>query len=248
MNPTTSREGGPSRGGYGHRPPLLTVCVLVVTLAVSIAGFVDPGVLDALGREPGALARGEWWRLLTPLLVHDGGWPHLAANAAALVVVGASMECAFGRRPWSALYLAGGLAGELAGYAWQPQGAGNSVAVCGLAGGLLAALLLGREARAPAIGAVFVPFWVAAIVAYASGSPVVGVGLCALVAPLLGFLVARNGLSRPVAAWVGSAGLLGALTLVVLRDIHGPALLAGALVGAGSLRGDPDGSAPVSGG
>ena len=47
-----------------------------------------------------------------PLLVHDGGWPHLAANAAALVVVGVSVERAFGRRLWLALYLAGGLAGE----------------------------------------------------------------------------------------------------------------------------------------
>jgi len=179
--------------------------------------------------------------------VHDGGWPHLAANAAALVVVGVSVERAFGRRLWLALYLAGGLAGELAGYAWQPRGAGNSVAVCGLAGGLLAALLLGREAKVSAIGAVFVPYWVAALVAYASDSLVVGVGLCALVAPL-GFLIARNGLSRPLAVCLGSAELLGALTLLALHDIHGPALLAGALVGAGMLRRNPDGAAPVSAG
>ena len=184
-----------------------------------------------------------------PLLVHDGGWPHLAANAAALVVVGVSVERAFGRRLWLALYLAGGLAGELAGYAWQPRGAGNSVTVCGLAGGLLAApLLLWREAKVSAIGAVFAPYWVAALVAYASDSLVVGVGLCALVAPL-GFLVARNGLSRPLAVCVGSAGLLGALTLLALHDIHGPALLAGALVGgAGMVRRNPDGAAPVSAG
>ena len=112
-----------------------------------------------------------------PLLVHDGGWPHLAANAAALVIVGVSVERAFGRRLWLALYLAGGLAGELAGYAWQPRGAGNSVTVCGLAGGLLAApLLLWREAKVSAIGAVFAPYWVAALVAYASDSLVVGWG------------------------------------------------------------------------
>jgi hypothetical protein len=121
------------------------------------------------------------------------------------------------------------------------------VAVCGLAGGLLAALLLGREAKVSAIGAVFVPYWVAALVAYASDSLVVGVGLCALVAPL-GFLVARNGLARPLAVCVGSAGLLGALTLLALHDIHGPALLAGALVGAGMLRRNPEGAAPVSAG
>jgi membrane associated rhomboid family serine protease len=247
MNPTRNREGVLSREGDRRRSPLLTVCVLVATSAVSIVGFVYHGVLDALERAPGVLARDEWWRLLTPLLVHDGGWPHLAANAAALVVVGVSVERAFGRRLWLALYLAGGLAGELAGYAWQPRGAGNSVAVCGLAGGLLAALLLGREAKVSAIGAVFVPYWVAALVAYASDSLVVGVGLCALVAPL-GFLIARNGLSRPLAVCLGSAELLGALTLLALHDIHGPALLAGALVGAGRLQRNPDGAAPVSAG
>jgi rhomboid protease GluP len=104
--------------GDRRRSPLLTVCVLVATSALSIVGFVYHGVLDALEREPGVLARDEWWRLLTPLLVNDGGWPHLAANAA-LVVVGVSVERAFGRRLWLALYLAGGLAGELADYAWQ---------------------------------------------------------------------------------------------------------------------------------
>jgi hypothetical protein len=113
------------------------------------------------------------------------------------------------------------------------------------AGWLLAALLLGREAKVSAIGAVFVPYWVAALVAYASDSLVVGAGLCALVAPL-GFFVARNGLSRPLAVCVGSAGLLAALTLLALHDIHGPALLAGALVGgAGMLRRNPDGAASV---
>ena len=121
------------------------------------------------------------------------------------------------------------------------------MAVCRLAGGLLAALLLGREAKVSAIGAVFVQYWVASLVAYASESLVVGVGLCALVAPL-GFLVARNGLSRPLAVCVDSAGLLGALTLLALHDIHGPALLAGTLVGAGMLRRNPDGAAPVSAG
>jgi hypothetical protein len=84
-----------------------------------------------------------------------------------------------------------------------------------------------------------VPYWVAALVGYASESIVVGVGLCVLVAPL-GFLVLRNGLSRPLAVFVGSAGVLGALTLLALHDIHGAALLAGALVGgAGILRRNP---------
>jgi rhomboid protease GluP len=49
-------------------------------------------------------------------------------------VIGARVERALGRSAWIAAYLAGGLTGELVGWAgWQPLGAGNSVGVCGLA-------------------------------------------------------------------------------------------------------------------
>src|SRR5688572_6124197 len=66
MNPTSNREGVLSREGDRRRSPLLTVCVLLATSALSLVGFVYHGVLDALEREPGVLARDEWWRLLTP--------------------------------------------------------------------------------------------------------------------------------------------------------------------------------------
>ena len=63
----------------------------------------------------------------------------------------------------------------------------------------------------------------------------------------VGVLVARNGLSRPLAVCIGSAGVLGALALLALHDIHGAALLAGALVGGALMvRRNPDWAAPVS--
>jgi hypothetical protein len=77
-----------------------------------------------------------------------------------------------------------------------------------LVGGLLAALLLKRQAEVPVISAVFVPSWIAAVIAYASSSFGAGLVLVVLVAAPLGFFVVRDGLSGPVAVGVGLSGLL----------------------------------------
>jgi len=60
-----------------------TATVLVITSVISVLGCLYPGDLEALRRDPEALASGEWWWILSPLLVHDGGWPHLVLNSAA---------------------------------------------------------------------------------------------------------------------------------------------------------------------
>jgi membrane associated rhomboid family serine protease len=171
-----------------------------------------------------------------PALSARRGLASPALQRRSLVIVGVPIERLFGKRRWLVLYLAGGLTGELAGYAWQPLGAGNSVAVFGLVGGLLAALLLKRQTEVPVISAVFVPSWIAAVIAYELSSLGVGVALVVLVAAPLGFFVVRDGLSRPVAVGVGLAGLLGAFVLLALHDIHGPPIVAGALVGFGMLQ------------
>jgi rhomboid protease GluP len=222
--------------GVHPTAPLVTASVLVVTSAVSVLGFAYPEILMALEREPGVLGSGEWWRLLTPLLVHDGGWPYLLSNAAALAIVGVPTEWLFGRRRWVVLYLASGITGQLVGYVWQPEGAGNSVAVFGLVGGLLVALLLKHQAQVPMISAVFVPCWIAAVIAYASGSLGAGLALVVLAAGPLGFFVGRAGLSRLVAVGIGLACVVGAFVLFALHDIHGPPIVAGCVAGAGMLQ------------
>ena len=52
-------------------------------------------------------------------------------------IVGCIVERIYGPWRWLLFYLAAGLTGEIAGYAWQPQGAGASVAGAGLLGALL---------------------------------------------------------------------------------------------------------------
>lgn len=125
-----------------RRPlPVATAAVFVVTGAVSVAQFPFPQVLEALRRDPDALASGEWWRALSALLVQDPSW-QVWITVPAVVALGVPVERLFGARAMVALYLVPGAVGELAGYLWQPHGAGNSVAVLGLAGGLLAWLFM----------------------------------------------------------------------------------------------------------
>jgi rhomboid protease GluP len=85
-------------------------------------------VLDSLERTPYALARHEWWRLITPLFVHSGGWRQMVFNFPAIFVLGSIVERIFTRREWLVLYFTAGVVGEIVGYAWQPHGAGASVA------------------------------------------------------------------------------------------------------------------------
>jgi len=115
------------------RLPWLTIAVLALTSAVTAAQFVWPQVLPALRRQPSML-EGEIWRFITAWLVHDEGARQIVFNLVALAVAGTFVELVLGRFIWIAAYVAGGLAGEIAGIFWQPIGAGNSVAVCGLIG------------------------------------------------------------------------------------------------------------------
>jgi len=101
--------------------PLLTATVAGVTAVVSVTGLLVEPVLLALRRDPVPLAAGQLWRLLTALLVQDGGAPGTVLNLLGLVFVGLAAERRLGRLRWSLGYLAGGLTGELVGWAgWQP--------------------------------------------------------------------------------------------------------------------------------
>lgn len=168
-----------------NRPPLLTISVVLVTGVFTTLQCFYPPILFALRRTPGVLSQHEWWRFITPILVHDGGWRQIAFNFPATLIAGAIVERFYSRSGWLGLYFSGAVAGELAGCAWQPYGAGNSVAGAGLLGGIAVWLLSLKETQART-------------------------GACVL--------------------------LGGALALTLLRDLHGPPLLAGACVGALLLR------------
>jgi rhomboid protease GluP len=125
-----------------HKPPLATAIVLAVTGLATSLQLASPRLLALLERTPDALARHQWWRLVTPLFVHADGLRQIAFNFTAILIVGVIVERIFGSRLWLLIYFVSGIVGEIAGFAWQPQGAGASVAGAGLLGALAAWLLL----------------------------------------------------------------------------------------------------------
>jgi membrane associated rhomboid family serine protease len=124
--------------------PMATICVLSITAIITGLQFVSPAIVSALQRNPAALAAGEWWRLITPLFVHPDGWSQIVVDFAGIAIVGPVVERRFGSPRWLALYFGAGLSAEIISYAWEPYGAGSSIALCGLIGGLFADLI-GRQ-------------------------------------------------------------------------------------------------------
>jgi len=211
------------------RFPLVTVVVGGVTALGAVAQAFVPGMLAALERAPAGLY-GEWWRTVTALVVQDGGVVGALSNLFFLVLVGAAAEQVLSRGAWLVQYLGTGLASELAGYAWQPVGAGNSVAVCGLAGGLAVALWRGAE-RAPEWTAPVLLLWCGALVATLSAAATLPALVAGAVAAGLAGAARRRGaaVARPVAAVV----LVTGIGLAAARNIHGAALLIGLAIGLG---------------
>jgi membrane associated rhomboid family serine protease len=217
------------RLGLG-RPPVLAAAITLLTGAVSVCGLVSPAVLVALERTPAA-GHGEVWRWLTSLVVQDGGVLGTASNLIFLGILGGAAEQVVGRVAMTVCYLAAGLAGQVAGVLWQPVGAGNSVAVCGLAGVVAWSLTEGcmprwaGSALALWIGALLGTWWPPLI---AVG--VVGAGVDRAV------LMSRPAVRVPAAV---VACAVVAVVLIAVGNVHGLALAVGTVVGAVPTRRRP---------
>lgn len=205
------------------RFPLVTAVVFGVTAAGAVGQAVVPGLLAVLERAPAGL-HGEWWRPVTALVVQDGGVFGTVSNLVFLALVGAAAEQVLSRTRWLVQYLGTGLAAEFVGYAWQPVGAGNSIAICGLTGGL--ALVLWRgTGRPPLWTAPVLVIWCAALLATISPTVAVPAIVAGAIATGLTSAAAGRGvaLGRPVAVAVLACGV----ALAALTNIHGAALLIG---------------------
>ncbi len=122
--------------------PITTLIVLCITGLITGLQFRFPVLLTTLRREPGEIANHEYWRLLTSLFVHNGGWRQIAFNFTAIAIVGSIVERIFGAGRWLILYFAGGFIGQIAGLYWKPTGGGASVAGAGLLGALAIWMIL----------------------------------------------------------------------------------------------------------
>ncbi|MFI5834879.1 rhomboid family intramembrane serine protease [Micromonospora sp. NPDC051300] len=138
-----------------RRVPVATVTALVVVGVPTLLQLtVAPALLGQLGRDRAAIGDGQVWRLVTSLVVQDGGVPGSVFNLAALAVVGVVAERFWGARRWVVIALASGVLAQLWGLVVQPVGAGNSVAVFGLAASAAAAAVRSGDRAGRAFGAV----------------------------------------------------------------------------------------------
>jgi membrane associated rhomboid family serine protease len=201
--------------------------IVALTLAVTLAQFRWPVVLESLRRSPEALASGQVWRLLSPLLVHADGAGQLAFNLVLVGLAASAAERRFGAGRMLLIYVIGGLAGNLAGYGWEPTGAGASVGAMGLLGALAADALRRGQADLPALVvglATLAALGAAPLARFAGTGAAIAVGAAAAA-----LARHRPGLSGPVLSW---ALLAAAAAVTLMADQHGPPVLAGALAAA----------------
>jgi rhomboid protease GluP len=115
---------------------MVTLLVAALVLATFALQSAFPDLLPLLSRDPRMLHSGEVWRAVSALFAQDGGTSGLLFNLFWLLVLGTTAERRFSRVGWLAAYFLGGIVTEFIALAWQPHGAGNSIACLALAGAL----------------------------------------------------------------------------------------------------------------
>ena len=136
-------EADPGAG----RLPCTTLLLLLIVGIPSILQFFFPGLLRLLQRDYARFVHGEWWRLVTSLVVQDGGVGGTVSNLVALALIGSVAERLWDGRKMLLIFLAGGILAQFIAFLWQPTGAGNSVGNFSLAAGVAVTALIGRSAQ-----------------------------------------------------------------------------------------------------
>ena len=253
-NPQENKDTFPAQPGHRWQQAPLTLAFLLITAVGAVLQALIPGYFAALRRDPAALAAGQWWRVVSPLVALDGTlWLHFAYDALGFLLVGVVVEQTMVRGRWLLLFWAAAVTGTIAGYAWDPSGAGASIALCGLIGGLVVwqitrndfhliasmyTLVLAAALAVEAVAAAFTSTTLLGILITAIA--------CALLINLLLGLRRRMPDKPASAAYVGAVVFVSALILTALRDLHGVALLTGLMVAALLLWGSRKASRPAS--
>ncbi len=105
-------------------PDSITLLLIILTGAVSLAAFNNPGLFQRLLFEPFVIGvRGEWYRFITHAFIH-ANWPHLLVNMFVLYFFGRNVEMLYpmiapGLPVWVSflgLYVGGILASSIPSY------------------------------------------------------------------------------------------------------------------------------------
>lgn len=120
----------------------VTRAILVVTAIVFAGQVMMPNLTYLFAMRPDLAAEGQWWRFVTPMLVH-GGVFHLLMNGYVLFAIGPAVEQRYGSARFAAIYLVAGIGGAIASFGLnecQLPSVGASGAILGLLGALIADL------------------------------------------------------------------------------------------------------------
>jgi membrane associated rhomboid family serine protease len=125
------------------------VAIVGVNVAFFFAQQLVPQLTFRLGAIPAAIAAGEYYRLLTPMLLHAGLW-HLGLNMLVLWMYGSTVEQVLGTRRFVASYVISGFVGGAASFAFgacRSLGVGASGAIFGVVGVLVVHLYNRRRSE-----------------------------------------------------------------------------------------------------
>lgn len=212
--------------GGCKRFPVLTATALTVAVAAAVVQYSIPSVVPLLQRDAAGL-NGQWWRMATPLLVQTLGWYQVLANLVTLAFIGLVSEWLLNRWQWVVLLASGTLGGQIAAYAWHEPGGGDSIAISGLAGGTVIALLASGESI-PRLAAHPLVYYIVALAGWGFGG-VRAAGFAFLIIGI--FLISStriNGFNVERIALAGT--VVGAVALASARDLHGVSLISGMAV------------------
>jgi len=152
-----AKETGDTRGANRYfarsrgtvRGPVLTIGIIAVTVIVSIIGFSNQDVFNALELDKVAVAHGEYWRLFTVTLLHVE-YLHLLLNMYALWIAGTLVEQIYGWKIYLMMYLLSAAAGSVGSYLFS--GDVPSVGASGAIFGLFGVLLVVSRLHHPVLG------------------------------------------------------------------------------------------------
>lgn len=140
------------------RPTAPTAALWLVVAVPTALQVALPGLLPALRRDWPAIVDGQLWRLVTSVVVQDGGLAGTVFNLFALAVVAvAAQELWPPARTWATFWLGAVAANLVVGPGPEPAGAGSSMATFVLGCALVSNVLLSgtrRRAVFPAAAAL----------------------------------------------------------------------------------------------
>ena len=127
---------------YSYVKPKATIVLIAINvlmyLFITVLGFRGSDLVRVLSMHRGAVASGQFFRILTSVFTHRELF-HLLSNCYALYIYGTILEPAVGKIKYLLIYFAGGLLGNVLTFAFMPNPSiGASGAIFGLLGAVIA--------------------------------------------------------------------------------------------------------------